>query len=126
MTPLNTMRNNSRKTHPKTMTIKHTTNKGIKFTIDAKLNECFKIIVQVTRTNRNIITKHTYTMYYGYGAILVPFDFNGLETQIRNTIEVMFHDIDHFKPEDMIGGNRCNHVREYRFHRITCTRTIQL
>ncbi|ACP40518.1 C1 [Emilia yellow vein betasatellite] len=86
------------------MTITYKNTKGVKFIIDVRL--CPRLNVQVTMisTKEPILSKATYTLPYNHNEIEEPFDFNGTEEAIRNTIQVMVHDIpfNDIKSEDIL------------------------
>ncbi|AEL22995.1 C1 protein [Vernonia yellow vein Fujian betasatellite] len=99
------MNNKSSNHQSKQMTITHTTNKGIRFVFSLqKKQEHFLVTVKVINTSSPVLSKHTYKIRYDYQWNAVPFDFNGLETSMKNTIEVLYHDSSYndFKEENMI------------------------
>ncbi|BAF49375.1 C1 protein [Tobacco leaf curl Japan betasatellite] len=86
------------------MTITYSNGNGIKFIIDVRLQQFISVSVQVYSTNQAILTGFNCNIPYTYEQIIAPFDFNGTEEIIRNTLELMYEDSDvsNFQVEDMI------------------------
>ncbi|BAF75929.1 betaC1 protein [Tomato yellow dwarf disease associated satellite DNA beta-[Kochi]] len=86
------------------MTITYNNGKGIKFIVDVRLHQLLKVIVQVYSTNKPVLTGFKCHIPYTYVQMVPPFDFNGAEELIRETLELMYEDSDisNFKQEEMI------------------------
>ncbi|BAF64266.1 putative betaC1 protein [Honeysuckle yellow vein mosaic disease associated satellite DNA beta-[Nara]] len=86
------------------MTITYNNGKGIKFVIDVRLHQILRVIVQVYSTNQPVLTGFRCDIPYIYVHMVPPFDFNGTEELIKDTLELMYDgsDISNFKQEEMI------------------------
>nr|AGO64143.1 beta C1 protein [Honeysuckle yellow vein mosaic betasatellite]APC93974.1 beta C1 protein [Tomato leaf curl betasatellite] len=86
------------------MTIVYNNGNGIKFIIDVRLQQFIRVQVQVYSTNQPVLTGIRCNIPYTYVQMVPPFDFNGTEELVRDTLELMYDDSDisNFKQEEMI------------------------
>ncbi|BAF49382.1 C1 protein [Honeysuckle yellow vein beta-[Japan:Masuda:2003]] len=86
------------------MTITYNNGRGIKFIIDVRPHQVIRVIVQVYSTNQPVLTGFKCDIPYTYVQMVPPFDFNGVEELIRDTLELMYDmsGISNFKQEEMI------------------------
>ncbi|APW35717.1 betaC1 [Pea leaf distortion betasatellite] len=88
------------------MTIEYRNNKGLGFIIDVRRQGAKFVMVKIrfSSTRSPALIKRRINIPYGHDGIIIPFDFNGLETGIRDMIETLFKDtaMEEFRVEEMI------------------------
>ncbi|BAF64265.1 putative betaC1 protein [Honeysuckle yellow vein mosaic disease associated satellite DNA beta] len=86
------------------MTITYDNGKGIKFIVDVRLHQIIRVLVKVYSTNQPVLTGFKCDIPYTYAHMVLPFDFNGTEELIRDTLELMYDgsEFSNFKQEEMI------------------------
>nr|CAG28794.1 putative C1 protein [Tomato leaf curl China betasatellite] len=88
------------------MTIQYTNTKGPKFIIDVRLQgpKFVMVKIQFSSTRAPAMIKRRFNIPYGHNGIIIPFDFNGLETGIRDMMELFYKDAcyEQFKQEEMV------------------------
>ncbi|CAD65756.1 C1 protein [Tomato leaf curl Laos betasatellite] len=88
------------------MTLQYRNTKGLRFMIDVRLQgERFVMVkIRFSSTRAPALIKRKFNIPYGHDGIIVPFDFNVLETGIKDMMEILFKDasLETFKPEEMV------------------------
>nr|ANC48018.1 C1 protein [Tomato leaf curl betasatellite] len=88
------------------MTIHYTNTRGLKFIIEVRLQgpKFVMVKVQFFSTRAPAMIKRRFNIPYGHNGIILPFDFNGLETGIRDMIEYLYKDAhyEQFKQEELV------------------------
>ncbi|CAJ87656.1 C1 protein [Siegesbeckia yellow vein Guangxi virus satellite DNA beta] len=75
------------------MTITYKNGKGVTFTINVRLSPNLKVHLSMLCTNEPIMSRFTYTLPYEHEDIIAPFDINGTEEAIKDTIEIMTENV---------------------------------
>nr|CAQ63452.1 replication association protein [Ageratum yellow leaf curl betasatellite]CAX68215.1 putative C1 protein [Ageratum leaf curl Cameroon betasatellite]CAX68216.1 putative C1 protein [Ageratum leaf curl Cameroon betasatellite]CAX68217.1 putative C1 protein [Ageratum leaf curl Cameroon betasatellite] len=87
------------------MTIKYKNNKGVTFVVNVYLQEeRINCKIRMTANKEAYVSSTTYDIPYSFEEVIIPFDFNGTEEQIANTIKIIFNELNYreMKHEDIV------------------------
>ncbi|AID50185.1 beta C1 protein [Papaya leaf curl China betasatellite [China:Hainan:2014]] len=88
------------------MTIRYTNNKGLRFKIDVTLQGPKFVMVNIIMfsTRAPALIRKKFSIPYGHDGIIIPFDFNELETGIEAMIDTLYKDAtyEQFRTEEMV------------------------
>ncbi|CAJ76463.1 putative C1 protein [Siegesbeckia yellow vein virus-[GD24]-associated DNA beta] len=71
------------------MTITYNNGKGVTFTINVRISPNLKVHLSMLCTNEPVMSRYNYILPYEHEDIFPPFDINGTEEAVKETITIM-------------------------------------